>query len=68
MFVYFYKMTYSESELHFNFAINLLSPFSPIFSESKSDESESESESEFSSVFMNLDICSFFALYLHSSK
>ena len=61
-------MTYSESEADSNFAINLLSTFAPIFSESKSDESESESESDFSSVFINLDFCIFLALYLHSSK
>ena len=44
-------MSYSESEPDFsNFAINSLSTFAPIFSESKS---ESESESDFNSVFMN---------------
>ena len=48
-------MTYSESEPDFsNFAINLLSTFAPIFSESKSESDDSESD--FSSVFMNLDI------------
>ena len=47
------KMSYSESEPDFsNFVINLLSTFTPIFSESKS-------ESDFSSVFMNLNICIF---------
>ena len=45
-------MFYSESEPDFlNFAIDLLSNF----------EFKSGSESEFSSVFMNLDICIFFA-------
>ena len=33
-----------------------------------SSESSSESESESSSVLINLDICVFFILYLHSSK
>ena len=50
------KMTYSESESDFSFAINSASDF------------DSASESDFSSVFMNLDICIFFILYLHSSK
>ena len=36
------------------------------FSESKSEFDDSDSD--FSSVFINLDICIFFALYLHSSK
>ena len=53
----FYSESFSESD--FNFAINSLSNFDPTFSESKSG---------FSSVFMNLDICNFFTLYLHSSK
>ena len=45
---------YSESERNFsNFAINSLSTFAPIFSESKSEADDSESD--FSSV--NLDIC-----------
>ena len=48
------KMTYSESEADSNFAINLLSTFAPIFS---------EYESDFSSVFINLDICMFLALF-----
>ena len=56
------KMTYSESESDFSFAINSVSDFDP------TSNSESESESDFSSVFMNLDICIFFILYLHSSK
>ena len=51
------KMTYSESESDFNFAIN-----------SESDSSESGSESDFSSVFMDLDNSFFFTLYLYSSK
>ena len=55
-------MTYSESD--FSFAINSVSDF---HSASKSN-SNSESESDFSSIFMNLDICVFFILYLHSSK
>ena len=54
-------MSYSEPEPDFNFAINSRSNFDPTFS-------ESESESDFSSVFRNLDICIFFALYLHSSE
>ena len=59
------EMNYSESEPDFsNFAINSLSTFAPIFSESESDDTESD----FSSVFMNLDVCVFFILYLHSSK
>ena len=49
-----------------NFVINLLSTFAPSFSESKSDSDESESD--FNSVFINLDVCIFFTLYLHSSK
>ena len=57
---------YSESEPDFsNFPTDLLSTFVSIFSESKS---ESDSESDFDSVFMNLGICVFFILYLHSSK
>ena len=56
------KMSYSESESDFSFAINSVSDFD------STSESGSESESDFSSVFMNLDICIFFTLYLHSSK
>ena len=56
------EMTYSESDS--NFVINSVSDFN---SASESD-SDSEYESNFSSVFMNLDICIFFILYLHSSK
>ena len=59
-------MSYSESEPDFNFVINSASNFDPIFSESKSESDDSESD--FSSVFINLDICIFFTLYLHSSK
>ena len=58
-------MSHSESETDFsNFAINLASYFDST-SESKS---KSESESDFNSIFMNLGICVFFILYLHSSK
>ena len=46
-------MIHSESELDFNFAINLVSDFD------STSNSGSESESDFSSVFMNLDICVF---------
>ena len=62
-------MSHSESEPDFsNFAINLASYFDST-SESKSkSESESNSESDFNSNFMNLGICVFFILYLHSSK
>ena len=57
---------YSESEPDFsNFAINQLSTFVSIFSESKS---EYDSESDFNSVFINVGICFFFTLYLHSSR
>ena len=54
-------MPYSESE----FDSDSLSIFASIFSKS---ESKCESESDFNSVFMNLDICIFLTLYLHSSK
>ena len=52
-------MFYSESlsEPDSNFAINLLSTFDPIFSDSKSESDDSESD--FDSAFMNLDICVF---------
>ena len=60
------KMSYSESEPDSNFAINSLSIFATIFSGSKSESDDSESD--FNSVFINLDICIFFALYLYSSK
>ena len=52
-------MPYSESGPDSNFAVNSALNF---------DYYSSESESDFSSVFMNLDICIFFTLYLHSSK
>ena len=53
------KMSYSESEPDFsNFAINLLSTFVPIFSDTKS-----ESESDFNSGFMNLDNCVFHPIF-----
>ena len=52
----------SESELDSNFAINLISDFDSAF------ESDSECDFDSSLAFMNLDICIFFALYLHSSK
>ena len=58
------KMTYSESESDFSFVINSVSDFDSTFESG----SESISESDYSSVFMNLDICIFFILYLHSSK
>ena len=58
-------MSHSESEPDFsNFAINFASDFDST-SESKS---KSESESHFNSIFINLGICVFFILYLHSSK
>ena len=61
------KCLISESEPDFsNFAINSLSTFAPIFSESKSESDDSESD--FNSVFINLDVCIFLTLYLHSSK
>ena len=55
-------MTYSESELDSNFAINSVSDFD---SESGS---ESDSEPDSSLAFINLDICIFFILYWHSLK
>ena len=54
------RMSYSESEPDSNLVINLLSTFS----ESEYDDAESD----FNSVFMNLDICIFFTLYLHSTN
>ena len=57
-------MAYSESESDFSFDINSVLDFDSV-SESDSDF---EFESDFRSVFMNLDICIFFILYLHSSK
>ena len=54
-------MSYSESEPDFsNFVINSLS--------SKSKSESDDSESDFNSVFINLDVCIFLALNLHSSK
>ena len=53
-------MSYSESALDSNFAINSVSDFD--------SASESDSESDSSSVLVNLDICIVFTLYLHSSK
>ena len=53
-------MSYSESGPDSNFAINSESNFD--------SSSESNSESDFSLVFINLEICIFFSLYLHSSK
>ena len=47
-------MTYSDSDLDFNFATNSASDFD------STSESGSESESDFNSVLMNLDICIFF--------
>ena len=53
-------MSYSESELDSNFAINFVSDID--------SASESDTESDFSLALINLDICIFFILYLHSSK
>ena len=53
-------MIHSESESDFSFAIN--SVLLPGF------DSDSDYGSDFSSVFMNVDLCIFFTLYLHSSK
>ena len=56
------KMIYSksESEPDFSFAINSVSDFD--------SASESDCESDSISAFMNLYVCTFFNLYLHSSK
>ena len=54
------KMTYSELESDFSFAFNSVSDFD--------SASESDFESDSSLAVMNLDICIFFILYLHSSK
>ena len=54
------KMSYSESEPDSNFVFKSLSTFS----ESESDDAASD----FNSVFMNLDICIFFTLYLMMIK
>ena len=56
------KTKYSESELDCSFAINSVSDFD------SASESDSEYESDFNSMFVNLDICIFFILYLHSAK
>ena len=55
-------MTYSESESKsdFSFVINSASDFESSY--------ESDSESDFNSVFINLDLCKIFAIYLHFSK
>ena len=53
-------MIHSESELDFSFAINSVPDFDSI------SNSESESESDFSSVFVNLDICTFFLPYIYT--
>ena len=54
-------MSYSESEP----GSNSLSIFTSIFSKS---ESKSESKCDFNSIFINLGICVFFILCLHSFK
>ena len=54
-------MFYSESKLDSNFVINSVSDFD------SASESDSKSESDFSLAVMNLEICIFFILYLHSS-
>ena len=53
------KMSYLESEPDF---YNSLSTLAPIFSESEPESDDSESD--FNSVFINLDICILFTLYL----
>ena len=53
-------MSYSESELGSNFAINSVSDFD--------SASESDSEFEPNSAFMNLDICTFFCIYTLLNK
>ena len=58
-------MSYSVSGPDSNFAINSAPNFD---SSSESNSKSDDSQSGFSSVFMNLDICVFFTLYLHSSK
>ena len=60
------RMSYSELQADSNFAINSLPTFAPIFPDSKSESDDSESD--FNSVFINLDVCIFLALNLHSSK
>ena len=59
-------MSYSESGPDSNFAINSASNFD--YSSSEPNSESDASESDFSLVLMNLDICIFFTLYLHSSK
>ena len=59
-------MSYSELGPDSNFAINSASNFD--YSSSESNSESDASESDFSLVLMNLDICIFFTLYLHSSK
>ena len=61
----FYLESLPESDF-LNFAINSLSTLASTFSDYKS--ASDASESNFNSVFMNLDICIFFTLCLHSSK
>ena len=51
-------MSYLESELDFNFAINLVSNVK------STSEFNFESESDFSSVFMNIEICIFILFYI----
>ena len=55
-------MTYLESESDLSFVINSASDFD------SASESGSNCESDFSLGFMNLDMCIFFILYLHSSE
>ena len=61
-------MTYLESESDFSFANNSASDFDSASESGSNSEPDSESESDFSLGFMNLDMCIFFILYLHSSK
>ena len=55
----------SESDFS-NIVINSASNFVSIFAQSESVSDGSESD--IGLVFVNLDICSFFNLYLHSPK
>ena len=57
-------MSYSESESDFNFAINSLSNFALIFSDSKSEFDDSESD--FSSVFSSILTFVFFSSYIYT--
>ena len=82
MIIITFLFKFLQNEVFFNFVINLAPIFDPTSeseSESESEsfnfainsltsKSESDSESDFNSFFMNLDICVFFILYLHSSK